>query len=146
MVRVPWSTSRARSNMPSPDSRPRVLIVDDKLEMAETLADGLGDHGYDAVPVASSRDAVSRLSNQSFDAVVPDLRMPEVDGLEVLAASQRSQPARPVIVMTAYGAVDTAVESIRRGAYHYLTKPFKLDELVLFLGRAIDEARVRKEA
>jgi len=132
--------------MPSPEQRPRVMIVDDKLEMAETLADGLADHGYDPVPLASSRDAVARLSTQAFDAVVTDLRMPEVDGLEVLVASQRNLPSRPVIVMTAYGAVDTAVESIRRGAYHYLTKPFKLDELVLFLGRAIDEARVRKEA
>ena len=72
--------------------------------------------------------------------------MADVDGLALLAASRRQAPQRPVIVMTAYGAIDTAVESIRHGAYHYLTKPFKLDELVIFLRRALDEVSVRGEA
>ena len=83
---------------------------------------------------------------EHFDAVVTDLRMPDADGLEVLAAARKLTPECPVIVMTAYSAVDTAIESIRRGAYHYLTKPFKTEELVVFLGRALDEANVRREA
>jgi two-component system, NtrC family, response regulator HydG len=125
---------------------PRVLVVDDNLEMAQTLADGLGDHNYDAVPVASGIAAIGLLGREDFDAVVTDLRMPDADGLQVLAASRQHLADRPVIVMTAYSAVDTAVESIRRGAYHYLTKPFKIDELVIFLGRALDEFKVRREA
>jgi len=129
-----------------PDQRPRVLVVDDNLEMARTLADGLADRGYDATALASGRDAIDRLGAERFDAVVTDLRMPRVDGLELLAASRRLDPDRPVIVMTAYSAIDTAVESIRQGAYHYLTKPFKQDELLLFLGRALDEVRLRREA
>ena len=72
--------------------------------------------------------------------------MPDVDGFALLEISKRAAPDRPVLIMTAYSAVDSAVESIRRGAYHYLTKPFKGDELELFLSRAIDEARVRREA
>src|SRR5262249_2860251 len=80
-----------------------------------------------------------------FDALVTDLRMPDVDGLELLAEAKKAAPERPVIVMTAHGAVDTAIESIRRGAYHYLTKPFKAEELALFLGRAFDEAQLRRE-
>jgi two-component system response regulator HydG len=124
----------------------RILVVDDNPEMARTLAEGLADRGYDAVPVASGAEAVARMDAESFDALVTDLRMPGVDGLAVLAASRRKHPERPVIVMTAYSAIDTAVESIRQGAYHYLTKPFKQDELAIFLGRALDELQVRREA
>jgi two-component system response regulator HydG len=126
--------------------RETVLVVDDKLEMAETIADGLAAHGYDAVPVASGADALARLEGGGIDAVVTDLRMPDVDGLRVLAASRALDPGRPVVVMTAFGAIDTAVESIRQGAYHYVTKPFKLDELEIFLARALEERRVRAEA
>ena len=124
----------------------RVLVVDDKLEMAQMLADGLRDDGFEAHAVGSGEDALALLPRESFDALVTDLRMPGVDGLQLLRASQASAPDRPVIVMTAFGAMDSAIESIRQGAYHYLTKPFRADELTLFLGRALDERRVRREA
>jgi two-component system response regulator HydG len=114
--------------------------------MAETIADGLTDRGYRAVPIASSRDAATALERDEFDALVTDLRMPQLDGLGLLAVSRKTNSNRPVIVMTAYSAVDTAIESIRQGAYHYMTKPFKVDELVLFLEKALDEAKLRREA
>jgi two-component system response regulator HydG len=123
----------------------RVLVVDDQLSMAEMLAEGLSDRGYEATPLSSGAEAARLLREDRFDALVTDLRMPGPDGLELLAVSRRANPARPVIVMTAYSAIDTAIESIRQGAYHYLTKPFRLDELVLFLERALDEARLRAE-
>ena len=129
-----------------PERRQRILVVDDNLEMARTLAVGLLDRGYDAVAVGSGRQALDRLEAETFDAVVTDLRMPDVDGLEILSASRKLDPDRPVIVMTAYSAIDTAVESIRQGAHHYLTKPFKQDELVIFLERALEQVRVRNEA
>jgi two-component system response regulator HydG len=129
-----------------PDRRQRILIVDDNLEMARTIADGLADRGYEAVPVGSGRQALAELAAGAFAAVVTDLRMPDVDGLEILSASRKLDPDRPVIVMTAYSAIDTAVESIRQGAYHYLTKPFKQDELAIFLGRALEELQLRREA
>ena len=125
--------------------RPRVLIVDDQLAMAETLADGLAEHGYDAEACSSSRRALTLLEREPFDALITDLRMPDVDGLALLTASRRVAPERPVLVMTAYGAVDSAIASLRQGAAHYLTKPFRLEELVVFLGRALDEVRVRAE-
>jgi two-component system response regulator HydG len=121
------------------------MVVDDNPEMARTIAEGLGDREYEAVPVSSGREAIDRLRREPFDALVTDLRMPHVDGLEILAASRELDPNRPVIVMTAYSAIDTAVESIRQGAYHYLTKPFKQDELAIFLARALDEARLKRE-
>ncbi len=125
---------------------PRVLIVDDHIEMAETLAEGLSERGYDAVACASSSHAARRLEAEPFDALVTDLRMPEVDGMGLLLRSRAAAPERPVVVMTAYGAVETAVQAIRQGAYHYLTKPFSVDELALFLNRALDDMRVRREA
>ncbi len=130
-----------------PDRRaPRVLVVDDEREMAEMVADGLRDRGYEATATASSEEAITRLEEDTFDALVTDLRMPRVDGLALLAEARRAAPDLPVIVMTAYGAIDSAIESIRRGASHYLTKPFKLEELALFLDRLLDERTVRREA
>lgn len=125
---------------------PRVLIVDDELEMARTLCDGLADHGFDAVPASSGKAALALLSEQRFDALVTDLRMAEMDGLSLMARARKLAPERPTLIMTAHGAIDSAIESIRQGAYHYLTKPFKLDELVIFLRRAIEDSCLRREA
>jgi DNA-binding NtrC family response regulator len=126
--------------------RGRVLVVDDELSMAETLAEGLVDRGFVASALATSRTAASLLEGDDVDLLVTDLRMPHIDGLGLLGISRRADPIRPVIVMTAYSAIDTAIESIRQGAYHYLTKPFKVDELALFAEKALAESRLRREA
>jgi DNA-binding NtrC family response regulator len=123
-------------------STPCVLVVDDDASMAEMLAEGLSDRGFDAKGVASSSEAARLLAEEHFDALVTDLRMPTLDGLGLLVVSRRLAPTRPVIIITAYSAVDTAVESIRQGAYHYLTKPFKVEELVLFLRRGLEDITV----
>lgn len=129
------------------DAEPaRILVADDNLEMARSVADGLRDRGYLATPVGSGREALDRLMRDPFDALITDLRMPEVDGLTLIASSRRLDPNRPVIAMTAYSAVDIALESLRQGAYHYLTKPFKSEELAIFLGRALNEVRLRQVA
>ena len=125
---------------------PRVLVVDDHLEMAEMLVESLADAGFEAEALASGSAALERLDAGGIDALVTDLRMGQVSGLDLLAASKKASPLRPVIVMTAYGAIDTAVESIRQGAYHYLTKPFQPDELVIFLKRAMAERSLQQEA
>jgi two-component system response regulator HydG len=125
---------------------PRVLIVDDHLEMAEMLADGLADLHFETRAVASGRAALDLLEKGWPEAVVTDLRMHEIGGLDLLARSKELDPERPVIVMTAYGAVDSAVASIRQGAYHYLTKPFKIDEVEIYLRRAMADRALRTEA
>ena len=124
----------------------RVLVVDDHLEMAAMLAEGLQDAGFEAEALTSGAAALARLEGGGIDALVTDLRMDAVGGLELLAASKRLSPQRPVIVMTAYGAIDTAVASIRQGAYQYLTKPFQPEELEIFLRRALDERDLHREA
>ncbi len=125
--------------------RARILVVDDDRELIDVISDGLTDAGFEVVGLTDGRDAGAALHKDHFDALVTDLRMPGIDGMQLLGLSRRAAPERPVIVMTAFSAVDSAIESIRQGAYHYLTKPFAVDELALFLGRALDEARLRQE-
>ena len=123
----------------------RVLIVDDHLEMAEMLAEALLEAGYQTEALASGARALERLQAGGVDALVTDLRMDGVGGMDLLAAAQKLDPRPPVIVMTAYGAIDTAVDSIRQGAYHYLTKPVPPEELEIFLRRALDEKNLHRE-
>jgi two-component system response regulator HydG len=123
--------------MRSPSDPRRVLVVDDRPEMAEMIADDLCDRGYEGLAVTSGRDALHVLRTERVDALVTDMRMPEIDGLALLRASVRLDPSRPVIMMTAYGTLDSAIEANGDGAYQYLIKPFRLDELVQALERAL---------
>jgi FixJ family two-component response regulator len=122
-----------------------VVVVDDKRELADTLADGLTDRGYDALAIDQSRDALAMIEAGTIGVLVTDLRMPDPDGMALLSAARRHDPSLPVIVMTAYGAIDSAVDAIRHGALYYLTKPFKLDELAVFVERALAERALRRE-
>lgn len=139
------STKRTSSNRAFADGA-RVLVVDDHLDMAEMVADGLSALGYDAVAYGDPRRAVDEIDLGRHAALVTDLRMNGLDGLDLLARSRAASVDAPVILMTAFSGVDSAIESIRRGAYHYLTKPFKIEELALFLARALEELHARREA
>jgi two-component system response regulator HydG len=124
----------------------QVIVVDDDAEFAETVADGLTALGWSALAVGNSVSAAALIRERQFDALVTDLRMPEMDGLRLLALAKQLAPERPVIIMTAFSAIDSAVECVRQGAYHYLTKPFKVAELDLFLKRALENRALRKTA
>jgi two-component system response regulator HydG len=124
----------------------RVLIADDHREMAEMVSDFLAEKGFQTLVAQGGQAARKQLRDGHVDALVTDLRMDDLSGLELLAESLKLDPRRPVIVMTAYGAVDTAIESIRLGASHYVTKPFKLEELEIFLRRALEGRGLLREA
>jgi DNA-binding NtrC family response regulator len=123
--------------MPDAPKETRILVVDDRPEMAEMVADALSDRGYTAIAVGSGYEAMHRLRTERFDALVTDLRMPEVDGLALMRASLELDPSRPVIMMTAHGTLDTAVQATGGGAYHYLMKPFRLDTLSRLIEQAL---------
>ncbi|MBF5046389.1 sigma-54-dependent Fis family transcriptional regulator [Aggregicoccus sp. 17bor-14] len=126
-------------------SSPRVLVVDDHVEMGHMLEEPLLEEGYRVDIAAGGAEAIARLRANSYDLVLCDLRMKEVDGMDVLAAALKVDPELPVLLMTAFGGVESAVEAMRRGAYHYLTKPFLLDEVMLHVGRALEQRRLRLE-
>lgn len=107
----------------------RVLVVDDDLEFGCTIAEGLELRGWCAIPVGGGVRALRLLELGLCEALVTDLRMPHVGGLELLSFAKRHVPELPVIVMTAFSARDAALECVQRGAFHYVTKPFKIAEL-----------------
>ena len=115
----------------------RILVVDDELEMAALVADEMVERGYFAVALRYGRDAIERLRLERFDALITDLRMPDVDGLALLRASRALDPSRPVIVMTGHMAIDTALEAVNQGAVHYVIKPFNLSHLVKLVEDAL---------
>ena len=121
----------------------RILVVDDHTEMARLVAERLGDAGYAVDLAGGGREALQKIHAELPDLVITDLRMMEVDGFDVLAGVHEVDPDVPVIVMTAFGAIETAVEAIKRGAYHYLTKPFQLNEVIVFVERALADRNVR---
>ncbi len=121
------------------------LIVDDIPEMAQTIANDLAAAGFETHVAHDGAKAVAAFAAEPTDVVVADLRMKGSDGLEVLAGIKRADPATPVIIMTAFGAVETAVEAMRRGAYHYVTKPFSLETLRALVERACRERQLSRE-
>jgi len=104
----------------------RILIVDDEAAIRQSLAETLTAEGYDTDSAETGEEALAKLNTDTYDLVVTDLKMPNVSGLELLQALRNQDRHTPVIMMTAYGDVDTAVESMRLGAYDFIQKPFKL--------------------
>ncbi len=122
-----------------------VMVVDDSADMVDTIAQYLGRNGFEVEPVTSGALALRRIENGGCDVVLTDLRMPDVDGLDLLEAIQKLDPHLPVVIMTAFGNIESAVDAIQRGAYHYVTKPFKMATVRMLLERAGNERREREE-
>ena len=126
----------------------RVLIVDDDEAMGQMLIRALGGHGIDAEQVQSGAAALERFAASDIDVVITDLRMRGIDGLELCGRIAESRPDVPVIVMTAFGSMELAIEAIRRGAYDFITKPFELERIRITIQRALErrtlDRRVRR--
>jgi len=123
----------------------RVLVVEDDDVVRQLLGEVLGEAGYETVPVPTGEAALAELDRQSFDAVLLDLNLPGIQGMDVLRVGPTLQTDTPFIVMTAFGSVDTAVEAMKQGAFDYVSKPFRTDELLLTLQRAVEETSLRRE-
>src|SRR6185436_1306291 len=112
------------------EQKGRILIVDDEANARMALAELLRDEGYSVETAADGFKALPKLDDFSPDLVLTDLKMPGMDGLELMRKARDEEPERVVVLMTAFGSVDTAVAAMREGAADYLTKPINLDELV----------------
>jgi two-component system response regulator PilR (NtrC family) len=124
---------------------PRVLVVDDEQSMRELLGIMLRQCGYDVSLADGGEAAIGALKTEAFDLVITDLRMRKVDGLAVLRAAKDHAPRTVVLVVTAFASTETAVEAMKLGAYDYVTKPFKLDELKLTITNALERKRLHEE-
>lgn len=123
----------------------RMLIVEDDFSQRDILCQILSDEGYGVEQAASGEEAIRRLERESFQVVVTDLKMPGADGLDVLKAAMRSGGEPVVVMMTAYGTVETAVRAMKEGATDYLTKPLNKDELLIVLEKALKNSHLARE-
>jgi DNA-binding NtrC family response regulator len=127
------------------NGKARVLVVDDEPIALRNLERVLEKEGYDVSTAPSGQGALRQLRLKAFDVVLTDLKMEKVDGMQVLTRSKEVDPDVEVILVTGYAAIDTAIEAMKRGAYHYLAKPFKLDEVRKVVREAVEKVALKKE-
>ena len=123
--------------------KPTALVVDDEANLRKVLSAMLRRDGFDVLTASDGAEALGLLSKQSVDVVLSDIRMPNLDGMSLLKRTMVEYPDIPVVILTAHGSVDNAVEAIKIGAFDYLTKPFDKDELQLVLRKATATAKLR---
>ena len=123
----------------------RILVVDDDEKMRQLLAKVLQRDGHEVATAANGVEALQVLRGQSLDIVLTDIRMPAMDGMELLAQILELAPETTVIIMTAFGTVDSAVEAMRSGAFDYISKPFKMDEVQIVISRVVEDKRLRRQ-
>jgi DNA-binding NtrC family response regulator len=123
----------------------RILIVDDQDMMRDSLAATLAREGHEIVAANDGPVAVTRLSGARFDLMITDLKMPKMTGIELLQEAKRLRPDMPVIVMTAFATVNTAVEAMKIGAYDYIQKPLDGEEIKLLVDRTLEHNRLKIE-
>ena len=124
---------------------PTILIVEDEAKMRRLLELNLGEDGFATFSAEAAEAGLSLLEEESIDLVITDLKLPGMGGLEFLQAVKQRHPALPVIVMTAYGSVETAVEAMKRGASDYVLKPFSLAEMRMVVRKELDVQQLRQE-
>ncbi len=122
-----------------------ILIVDDEKNYTVILSAVLEEEGYETLTANSGREALEILKNCDVDLVLTDMKMPSLDGMELLERVKDKDPDLPVIMMTAYGTVEKAVEAMQKGAYNYILKPFDNESLIVYVSRAVAMYRMIKE-
>jgi two-component system response regulator PilR (NtrC family) len=123
----------------------RILIVDNERSMRDFLAIVLNKEGYQVSVAENGEKAAQRLEKEIFDLLITDLKMPKLDGIQLLKRVKEIHPDTVVLVMTAFASTETAIEAMKEGAYDYLSKPFQIEEVKLVIGNALEKRRLRKE-
>jgi len=128
-----------------PEDRPRVLVVDDEKFIRDIIADFLGMEGYIVRTAEDGSCAVSELQRARYDMIISDLKMPKMGGLELLKEVAKAHPDTLTVIMTGFGTVETAIDAMKRGAYDYILKPFKVEEIVHIVQRGLEKKRLTAE-
>jgi len=122
----------------------KILVIDDEVSILEVVKLGLEEDGFKVDVFSDPIEALNRFSESNYDAVLSDINMPEMSGLEVLRRCKKIKSESVVILITAYSSLDSAIEAIRGGALDYIRKPFRMEELILRLNEALDKIRIKK--
>ena len=125
--------------------RHKILVVDDDLEMGRLLADVLEREGFTVFTLDDSLEAAKILRREEFDVLITDLKMKGLKGLDLLDEAKKTAPLTPVIIITAFGTIESAIQAMKMGAEDYITKPFRMDELVLTVKKALENRLLKKE-
>jgi len=123
----------------------KILLVDDEASILSVLSVLLKAEGYEVVPVDNGEKALELIKSTPFDLMISDIRMRPMDGISLLKAAREQRPAMSALMVTGYGTIETAVESLKYGAFDYITKPFKVDELLITVQRALEYNRTINE-
>ena len=126
-------------------SERRILIVDDDEKMAMTLARVVSQDGHRAVTALSGHEGLRMIAEHALDLDITDIVMPGMDGISFVRSLKAIDPTLPVIMVTGYGSIDSAVEAMREGAFHYLTKPVRMRELLMYVAKALDSREALAE-
>ncbi len=123
----------------------QVLIVDDEENLRAALAQAFKLEGYRVTPTATAQEAIEAMRAAPFEVVITDLMLPDMDGIALMERARLMQPGALVVLMTGQGTIDSAVKALKGGAYDYILKPFKLDELFVIVARGLEQRRLRQE-
>ena len=123
----------------------KILVVDDDREMGRLLSDVLQGEGFSVLTLDESLEASKILKKEEFDVLITDLKMKGLKGLDLLEEAKKIAPLTPVIIITAFGTIESAIQAMKMGAYDYVTKPFQMDEIVLTVKKALENRLLKKE-
>jgi len=123
----------------------RIAVVDDEVPVCRSLSRALTKDGYEVEAFTSGKAFLERLKDTAFDLVLADLRLPDMTGIELLPAAKAAHDATEVVIVTGHASIDTAIEAMRDGAYHYVTKPVRLAEIRMLVKGALEKAAMRRE-
>ena len=135
----------ALASKPHAANRGRILIVDDDRQMCQLLVDVLGEEGYGVTAVHDGPSALEKFRASGCDLMITDLMMPRMRGTELVKEVKAIDADAVILLITAFGSIETAVEAMKAGAFHYVTKPFRTDEMILHVGRALQQRQLCEE-
>ncbi|HXO85915.1 MAG TPA: sigma-54 dependent transcriptional regulator [Gemmatimonadales bacterium] len=130
---------------PAPANAPSILVIDDEQGILDTLRILLKNEGFEVATAQGGKAGLEALKNSAPDIVLTDIRMPQVSGIEILAAVKEQDPETPVVLMTAQASLQSAIQAVNSGAFHYVQKPFSNDEIVALCRRAAEVRRLKSE-